>query len=62
MSVNLKRISIAAAAMLLAVAMLSAVVSFGASRTSQAASPPTLLGRLLGKYKKYADVPEPVRR
>jgi hypothetical protein len=43
MSVNLKCISIAAAAMLLAVAMLSAVVSFGASRTSQAASPPTLL-------------------
>ena len=42
MGVNLKRIGIAAAAMLLAVAVLSAVVSFGASRTSQAASPPTL--------------------
>jgi hypothetical protein len=42
MAVNLKRISIAAAAMLLAVAVLSAVVSFGASRTSQAASTPTL--------------------
>jgi hypothetical protein len=42
MPVNLKRISIAAAAMLLAVAVLGAVVSFGASRTSQAASPPTL--------------------
>jgi hypothetical protein len=42
MSVNLKRITIAAAAMLLAVAVLSAVVSFGAARTSQAASPPTL--------------------
>jgi hypothetical protein len=42
MAVNLKRIGIAAAAMLLAVAMLSAVVSFGASRTSHAASPPTL--------------------
>jgi hypothetical protein len=42
MSVNLRRIGIVAAAMLLAVAVLSAVVSFGASRTAQAASPPTL--------------------
>ena len=42
MAINLKRIGIAAAAMLLAVAVLSVVVSFGASRTAQAASPPTL--------------------
>lgn len=42
MSLNLKRIGIAAAAMLLAVAVLSVVMSFGASRTSQAASTPTL--------------------
>ena len=42
MFVNLTRISVAAAAVLLAVAVLSTVVSLGASRTSQAASPPTL--------------------
>ncbi len=42
MAFNLKRIGVIAAAVLLAVVVLSAVASFGASRTSLAASPPTL--------------------